>query len=453
MARGDNGRDRGGAGGGRGGRARRVLMIAPTSFFADYGCHVRILEEARGLQRHGHRVTICTYHNGNDVPGLTIRRGLGPPGLHRAVVGSSRHKLYLDAAVSFQALRTALATRPDIIHAHGFEGALIGGVLKRLLRRPLLFDCQGSLTGEMVDHGFLSPDGALYRPTRALEGFLARRAADALVISTANAARLLTRDFGLPPADVGALPDGVDTDRFRPGLLDPAARAARRAAYGIGPERRAIVYLGLLAPHQGTGMLLEAARRVVARDPRAFFLIGGFPGNEAYRLQAEELGLGAYTSFPGRIPYAEAEDFLALGDIAVGPKLSETEGNGKLYNYMAMGLPTVAFDTPTNREILGDLGLYARFGDAADLADRLLQLLDRPVEAATAEYGAPLRQRAIRYLSWEARTDELLRIYDRLLGTAGSLPRRSGRAATSLGAAISSRPRTLPSDVAVEGDD
>src|SRR5262245_58068236 len=24
----------------------RVLMIAPTSFFADYGCHVRILEEA-----------------------------------------------------------------------------------------------------------------------------------------------------------------------------------------------------------------------------------------------------------------------------------------------------------------------------------------------------------------------------------------------------------------------
>ena len=25
----------------------KVLMIAPTSFFADYGCHVRILEEAR----------------------------------------------------------------------------------------------------------------------------------------------------------------------------------------------------------------------------------------------------------------------------------------------------------------------------------------------------------------------------------------------------------------------
>ncbi|MEZ4582116.1 MAG: hypothetical protein R3A10_10865 [Caldilineaceae bacterium] len=32
---------------GTSGRRHRVLFIAPTSFFADYGCHVRILEEAR----------------------------------------------------------------------------------------------------------------------------------------------------------------------------------------------------------------------------------------------------------------------------------------------------------------------------------------------------------------------------------------------------------------------
>ena len=29
------------------GRALRILSVAPTSFFNDYGCHVRILEEAR----------------------------------------------------------------------------------------------------------------------------------------------------------------------------------------------------------------------------------------------------------------------------------------------------------------------------------------------------------------------------------------------------------------------
>lgn len=390
-----------------------ILMIAPTSFFANYGCHVRILEEATALQRAGHRVTVCTYPNGDDVPGLTIRRSLGPPGPRRAVVGSSRHKLYLDVALSLRTILTGLAVRPDLIHAHLHEGALIGAGLARLLGVPLLFDYQGSLTAEMLDHGFLRPHGPLVRPTRALERAVNHRA-DAIVTSTANAARLLTREFGVAADRVRAVADGVDTVRFRPGLLGAAERAALRARYGIGPERRVIVYLGLLAPHQGTGVLLEAARIVVAREPRAFFLLGGFPGNERYRLQAERLGLGAHTSFPGCIPYAEAERFLALGDIAVGPKLAGTEGNGKLYNYMAMGLPTVASDTPANREILGDLGVYAARGDAVALADRLLALLARPAEAA--QRGRALRHRAVRHLAWDARMAELLAVYDRLVG-------------------------------------
>ncbi len=54
-------------------------MVAPTSFFADYGCHVRILEEARILQGLGHEVTIVTYRNGRDLPGLNIERTLPIP--------------------------------------------------------------------------------------------------------------------------------------------------------------------------------------------------------------------------------------------------------------------------------------------------------------------------------------------------------------------------------------
>lgn len=393
-------------------RRLRVLMIAPTSFFANYGCHVRILEETRALQQAGHAVTICTYPNGGDVPGLTIRRALGPPGPRRAVVGSSRHKLYLDAALSLRTLFTALATHPDLIHAHLHEGALIGGVLARLLRRPLLFDYQGSLTAEMIDHGFLRDGGVLYRPTLALER-RANRAADLIVTSTGNAARLLHEEFGLPSARVRTVADGVDTRRFRPGALTQDERAARRARYGIGPERKVVVYLGLLAPHQGTGVLLDAARRVVEREPRAFFLLGGFPGNEMYRLRAEALGLGAHTSFPGCIPYERAEEFLALGDIAVSAKLAATEGNGKLYNYMAMGLATIASDTAANREILGDTGVFATRGDAAALADRILELLARPAEVTAR--GLALRERAVRQLSWQARASELLAVYDDVL--------------------------------------
>jgi hypothetical protein len=106
----------------------QILMIAPTSFFADYGCHVRIWEEIQALQRLGHRVVLTTYHNGDNMPGIDIRRSWDVPWVKRAMVGSSRHKIYLDAALSWRSLRVALAARPTIIHAHLHEGVLIGAV-------------------------------------------------------------------------------------------------------------------------------------------------------------------------------------------------------------------------------------------------------------------------------------------------------------------------------------
>ena len=78
-------------------RSYNVLMLAPTMFFADYGAHVRILEEATSLSELGHRITILAYPNGRDIAGLKVARCWGVPFNYRIIIGSSRHKLYLDA--------------------------------------------------------------------------------------------------------------------------------------------------------------------------------------------------------------------------------------------------------------------------------------------------------------------------------------------------------------------
>jgi glycosyltransferase involved in cell wall biosynthesis len=49
--------------------------------------------------------------------------------------------------------------------------------------------------------------------------------------------------------------------------------------------------------------------------------------------------------------------------MAVSPKFSATEGSGKVLNYMALGQPIVAYDTPVHREYLGEAGVYAPAGD------------------------------------------------------------------------------------------
>jgi glycosyltransferase involved in cell wall biosynthesis len=387
-----------------------VLKIAPTSFFADYGCHVRILEETEALQRLGHRVTIATYPSGNHLPGLDIRRAFPLPIVRSIKAGPSKRKPLFDALLAVRAIHVAITVRPTIVHAHLHEGALIGALVARPLGIPLIFDFQGSLTSEMIDHGWLARDSRWYGPLRRLERFITALP-DAIITSSQNAAAVLAEQFDVPPARIATVPDSVDPQRFRPRWEHPdlARVAALRQRLAIPAGRPVVVYLGLLSEYQGTSKLLEAAATLTQRGVDAHFLVMGFPGEDTYARIAAELGVADRVTFTGRVPYRDAPDYLLLGDVAVSPKLSETEGNGKLLNYQAAGLATVAFDTPVAREILGDLGVYARRGDSQSLADRIGELLaDAP---RRARLGEALREQVVARQSWDATVQQIVKVY------------------------------------------
>ena len=386
----------------------KILMIAPTSFFSDYGCSVRILEEAKILQARGNDLTICTYRNGKDIPGLTIRRTPSIPFRQRYEVGSSPHKIGFDLLLFWTVLFSALRHRPDVIHAHMHEGALIGQVVGRLLGIPVVFDFQGSLTGEMMDHNFLHEGSIFYRPLRWVERKIDQKS-PAILTSSHNAKRILVNEFGCRPEKVHTVPDCVSTEGFYPPTRDEqAALAARKSHLGIAAERRVVAYLGLLADYQGTDALLQAAVHLVQQHGEVHFLIMGFPAVDKYRQKAIQLGVDDHVTFTGKIPYRQAREFLAVGDIAVAPKLSTTEGSGKILNYMAMGLPTVTFDMPVSREYLGDLGIYATPADPLSLAQALYEGLFDDKHNST---GRSLRQIARERFSWDHAADTILQAY------------------------------------------
>ncbi|AJE04200.1 glycoside hydrolase [Geobacter pickeringii] len=381
-------------------------MLAPTPFFADRGCHVRIYEEARALIARGHDVRIVTYHLGRDMPGIPVRRTIRVPWYSRLAAGPSWHKPYLDIFLFFTALRAARAFSPHLIHAHLHEGAFIGAFLKKILRVPLMFDCQGSLTGELADHGFAREGSLLFRFFAVLERWI-NRTADAIITSSGAGRTDLVGRWGVPGEKVAALIDGVDTAVFRPYPRDDVRRRL-----GISPSIPLVVFLGVLNRYQGIDVLLSAAVILKSQGAALRFLVMGFP-DESYREKARALGVGDMVTFTGRIDYAAAPAYLSAGDIAVSPKISLTEANGKLFNYMACGLPTVAFDTPINREILGDTGVYARFADAADLAERLADLAADPPRRASL--ASRVREKAEREHSWRGRGELLEQFYRRTL--------------------------------------
>jgi glycosyltransferase involved in cell wall biosynthesis len=379
-------------------------MIAPTPFFAHRGCHVRIYEQTRSLQAMGCQVEVCTYHLGDERPGVITHRTPRIPWYHKLSAGPSWHKLYIDGLLLLKTWTVARRFRPDVLHGHLHEGTAIGWFVGKLLGLPVVGDFQGSLTGEIKAHEFLADRGLLYRWLAHNEGWI-DRLPQVAVASCTDVAQELQARFGV--REVVLALDGVDTETFRPDVEPGGVQSL------VPPGRQGVVYLGVLSAYQGVDHLLEAVPLVLGRVPQAHFLVMGYPDEDKYRKKAHDLDIADHVSFPGRIDYDQAARYLALGQVAVGPKLSETESNGKLYNYMACALPTVAFDTPPSKEILGDLGVYAPRGDTGALADAIVGLLQDP--AGARGLGQKLRERVVTRFSWQNTARQLMKAYARAI--------------------------------------
>jgi glycosyltransferase involved in cell wall biosynthesis len=398
---------------------RKVLMIAPTSFFSDYGGHIRILEETLALQSVGNDITIVTYYKGRDLPGIDIRRTAPLPYHTDYEVGSSRHKLAFDVYLAVKVWQVVWRERPDLIHAHMHEGALLGSVVAWVFQLPLVFDFQGSLSGEMIDHHFLRPGGLRHRLVRWVERWIDHRPA-AILTSSAQARAGLVEEFGVPPERVHPLPDCVDVARFDPNLFTAVQKLSLRQELNIPPDRPIVAYLGLLTDYQGIPDLLRAAQHLKQTDRPLHFLIMGFPNVSNYQTMAEQLGVTDVVTLPGKIPYDHAPFWLSLGDVAVSAKVSATEGSGKLLNYMALGLPVVAYDTAVHREYLGEHGVFVPPHDAIGLAEAVWALVQDHGRGQTLSHA--LRQRAQQQFSWTNAAQQIDTLYAQLLNTPQHKP-------------------------------
>jgi glycosyltransferase involved in cell wall biosynthesis len=232
---------------------------------------------------------------------------------------------------------------------------------------------------------------------------------------------LLETGFGVSPVRIKPLPDCVDTERFCPDKFSPEARAALRFQLGIPPDRPIVTYLGLLAPYQGTDDLIRVAVQTKAAGSDLHFLIMGFPHVDRYIQLAHQAGVAERVSFTDRVRYEDAPYFLSLGAISVSPKVSATEGSGKVLNYMAMAQPVVAYDTPVHREYLADAGVYAPAGDMIALGQRLAWLAAEPDRGR--QLGLSLRQRAEEFYSWRRAGWQIGQLYAELVGSRGDRSR------------------------------
>jgi glycosyltransferase involved in cell wall biosynthesis len=316
--------------------------------------------------------------------------------------------------VDFSLLRLARKQlrefQPDLVHGHLHEGAFIA-LLAADRDLPIVLDYQGSLSRELAEHRPFFGAWPVSSLARGLEGWINSRV-DRILLNSSALMNELGQETRAKTLVVG---DGVDTEGFAPQRRDEELGRELGLLEGIP----VVVYLGLLNRYQGVDLLLRSAQILARKKRRAQFLIMGYPLG-GYRGLAAEMGLADMVKFSGRIDYFSAAKFLALGELAAAPKIASSEANGKILNYLAMGLPLICFDRPVNRDLAGECAEYVEFDprdhgkNAENFARGIERLLEDPKRRKDlAEKG---RARAEQDFKWERVAGKIQECYRELLG-------------------------------------
>lgn len=239
---------------------------------------------------------------------------------------------------------------------------------------------------------WLRPVSGAYYRTGILRAL--RESKRILTVSRASADAIVR----LEPAVAGKLvvTHNACEERFREPESLSEARAI--AARSIGSEQPFFLVVGQNQPSKAHDVALAAFAKVAGAVPehRLVLVQRLEPGRGLHRL-AQELGIERRVSFVTGLSEAELLSLFHAATALVQPSLAEGFGLPAL-EAMACGCPVIASDIPPLREVLGDAGLFAAPGDAAELARVIEQLASEPA------LREELRQRGLqrrKLFSWD----------------------------------------------------
>lgn len=273
----------------------------------------------------------------------------------------------------------AIETRPLLIHAasNHWNGLTAVSVANEL-GIDSIYEVRGlwEVTRASRDPEWFG--GGMYKYMHRMETDAAMGATRVIAITNALKSELVAR--GVDEEKITVVPNGVDTERFKPvGRADALA-----AKLGIG-DRTVIGYVGSVVFYEGLDLLAEAVSQIATRR-RDFvvMVVGDGAKLDEVKARVDELGVSDLFIFTGRVPHDEVEDYYSIIDIAPFPRLPlpvcEIVSPLKPFEAMAMGKAVVASDVAALAEIVedGTTGLLHRKGDSESLASALERLIDSP---------------------------------------------------------------------------
>jgi phosphatidylinositol alpha-mannosyltransferase len=319
----------------------RIALVTEYYFPHLGGVTEHVHNLALHLERRGHGPLVVTGHMATPARAVDLDHAAGDPPFVRRI-GTSR---IIFSAGSFARITTGPALRRqlrdlfrreriDLVHVHGGLNPTLG------LVAPDAADDLG-LPVVATFHSWFAGSALCRLFRRPLQRRLDRHAAALAVSEPVIEAHARYFD-----ADWAIVPNGVDTEFFRP----PDAALSARAQDGP-----ALLFLGRLDPRNGLDTVLAAMPRILAARPDARLTVAGDgPLRPMYQRLARPLGPAV--SFVGRVNGDRPRHY-GQADLYLCPTTKASFGI-TLLEAMACGTPMVVSDITGFRELVagGDLG-------------------------------------------------------------------------------------------------
>jgi glycosyltransferase involved in cell wall biosynthesis len=395
-------------------RSLGVAVVAACPFPANHGTPASIREMSEALARRGHRVHVVTYpmHQPLSVEGVTVHR-VGRFLRSRPIaVGPTFYKPLLDLLMIRSLVRCIRREKLDVIHAHNYEGALIGYAAKRLTGRPLLYNAVCTMEDELPAYGFIRPKALASGLARLLDTYVPRGADQVTVVSKELHVFLAAR--GVDPRRITVVPAGV-----YPEMFDDSDPRLVRDRFGLNGAP-VVMYTGSLDPLQRVDYLLRAMVAVWEKIPEARLVMNVNIGSEAdfarVAAQIRELGIGRRIAMVRSARLEELPAYLAAADVTVSPRPACPGFPVKLLNYMAARKPIVTFEGSAKGLRHLDTAYLAKDHDWGNLAQGIVTLLE---DRAMAEaMGERARAAIVGRLDWPSLAERIEEVYHRMLAGA-----------------------------------
>jgi glycosyltransferase involved in cell wall biosynthesis len=376
----------------------------------------RVWLECKALIAAGYDVTVVCPKGKNDptddvVDGVRLLkyRPYAPGG---GALGFVLEYAYSFLATARLVLRARRDGRFDVLQACNPPDIFwpIARWLRRRDNSRFVFD-HHDLCPELYDSRFPDKSDFPKRGLLALER-ATFRSADHVVSTNASYAEIAIRRGSKAAAAVTVVRTGPDPERLRRRAAVPELRRGRQ---------HLVAYIGVMGPQDGVDLAVRAAAHVVhelGRKDVTFTFMGGGDSWEELVALRDELELQDYLELPGRVPDGTVLDVLSTAAVGLSPDpknpLNDVSTMNKTMEYMAFGIPVVAFDLKETRVSAGDAAMYIKSGDVAGYARAIVELLDDADKRDAM--GRRGRLRIEDELGWPHQRDAYVGVYDALVG-------------------------------------